>query len=252
MVIPYSQPNVINIFTDASTDSNGEFVCPGYVAVQNDLVLSTDYVVLKGETAQFGELYAIMMGLTFMNQNVWMKRYSGRDLELCGTIYNLLSDSLYSIDILKRYLPRFINTTNEAVRRAKHPTYDNNPYAPPDLIKKFGSKDTVKNQEVMLHCMGLITSTQFPVYIYHIKGHLSNSDSGIDEGIQKFQHINSANVSVSDMRSMIQWNNVVDRNSRQHLKTILAYNRNLPNEVQWPVLFYPNQYQQSIYKNFIR
>lgn len=289
MGFQYSGRNVINIFTDASTTSNINgnsvgFVCSGFIAVQNDFVIGTDYVVLNGCTSQFGEIYAIMMGLTFMNTDVWGKRYTGRGLEVDISVYNLISDSLYSLTCLRKTLSEWVKFTDHAVANYQHPTFNyfHQYPTPPDLIKPVpdnknpdfsfikhfvGSKKKKKkkrhkdasdayiaaDQEALLHCMGLIVHNQKPINTYHIKGHLGENEIGIIKAREAFNKYNhSINPSDEELLAMIHWNNQVDNNTRTHLKTVLDYNRNLPNQVNWPVRYYPTPEHQAMYQNLVR
>ena len=289
MAFQYSGQNVINIFTDASTGSNPNgnsvgFVCSGFIAVQNNFVIGTDYRVLNGCTSQFGEIYAIMMGLTFMNTDVWSKRYTGRGLEVDLSVYNLISDSLYSLTCLRKVLSEWIKYTDQAIKSYKHPTFNyfNQNPTPPDLLrpnirnpsfdfmdnsvnqkkkknKKKHHKEKsesliVADQEALLHCMGLIVHNQKPINTYHIKGHLrENNVNDINTAAESFcKYNNRITPDASDLRSMIHWNNRVDKNTREHLKTVLAYDRSLPNQVNWPMKYYPSPQHQAMYQNLIR
>jgi hypothetical protein len=285
MAFQYSGLNVINIFTDASTNSVSDpqsFACSGFFAIQNNMVIGSDFKVLNGVTSQFGELYAIMMGLTFMNTDVWSKRYNYRAEEVNGTVYNLISDSLYSLTCLRKVISEWVKATNEAVLNRTHPTFDySNPNTPPDLLRVKGDtryfpffideqvkKKKEKNkkkkhkekpealivadQEVLLHCMGLIVHTQKQINSYHIKSHM-NEKGDVSKAGEAFAKYNyGVNPTDSELRSMIHWNDMVDNTTRMHLKTVLDYNRNLPNTVNWPMRYYPLPEHQRIYQNLIR
>ena len=129
MHLYYSHPNAISIFTDVSTASrNAGFICPGFIAIQGGKggrVLYSDYRVLNGSSSQFGEHYAIMMALTFMNVDVWSKRNRGLWQEVDNTVYNLFSDSVHSLTCLKK-LPDWVSLTNQAINNFTHPTFDYN------------------------------------------------------------------------------------------------------------------------------
>ena len=265
----YFQENVVNIFTDASTKTIGNvnYVCSGFVVIQNNMKIASDYVVFKDVTSQFGELYAIMMGLTYLYNDIWMKRNTGRYDEVNNTIYNLFSDSLYSLNCLRSWISNWVNITNYSINHYQHPTYNYDDQTAPLLVKintpnkkikknrQFGLVE-VKNQEVILHCMGLIVSTQVPIHMYHIKGHSSYNAKSL--GYAKNLFYQNPNVEITDnipmkyIKDMIYWNNMIDDTTRKHLENVLKQSKSVINTPVWPVKFYPTREQQSIYQNFIR
>ena len=269
MEFPYFQGNVINIFTDASTTTNFNArvmaVCSGFIAVQNNHVIASDYKIFNGATSQFAELYAMMMALTFMNYDVWSKRYSGRCEEVNNSIYNLFSDSLYAIEAMKGNVLKWVTRTNTAINNYTHPTYNYDPNVPPDLLKpKHNTKKkknssgsdklvVVPNQEVILHCMGLIIYTQKKINLYHIKGHMNeHSDNGLEYARNMFKSKNNVVPNDNIIKNLIHWNNIIDNSTREHLMKVMSYDDKIPTTVQWPVKFYPTLEQQCMYKNYVR
>lgn len=286
MTFCYSQPNVINIFTDASyfpkskeyIDDNGnhlkaitEYACSGFIVTNNETNITSDYVVIRDRTSQFAEVYAMMMGLTYINRDVWMKRNIGRGAEVNSTIYNVFSDSQYTVYSLKYWMNNWVNITNYAINRYKHPTYNYDTQIPPRLmkinipnkkVKKSNKKHglvEVKNQEVLLHCMGLIASTQIPINIYHVKAHTDMRNRDAIESVRtSFLKINNIPepmynaITTHDICSMIHWNDEIDTTTRTQLYNVVKYDENMARAISWPVRFYPTREQQMIYQNFIR
>lgn len=254
MKFSYTEPNVINIFTDASTgtvdktdDTNTITVSSGYMVINQGQCVSSEVKVFANATVQFGELYAIFLGLSDMFRDVTIKKLYGVDVNEYF-VYNLFSDSLYSIKTITQYAPKWL--THNPLCNINE---DNNK-VPPILLKNDGKP--IQNQDVICHIIALIIVMGVKIRFYHIKSHLNpENKSHIDTFYNCFYKYNpiSENIKIPLVyaKSMISHNNKIDRLTRVYIDRALAYNKTeygneKPMPITWPIEMYPNSYEQIL------
>lgn len=205
--INFNDPNILNIFTDASVMKRdyGFDSCPMAIGVVLDSVEKSYVEILKNTTNNFGEMYGIYKGVLIALELLKGKQY---------THINLFSDSLISVNGLKEWLFNW-QITKEGI-----------------LLNTSGE---VKNQSIICNIINIILTFKSNISFYHTKGHSLQSKSvdlnKIKDEMIKLNKDNSLIMLDDYSISKILWyNDYVDKGSREYLKS---------NSKKEPELIYP-------------
>lgn len=263
MAFQYSAPNVLNLFTDASTYKNVS--CSAYSVVQQRVKVFDDFMIFREVTNNFGELYAIMMALTYLYRWVYTKRATGYGQEVDSTFYNLFSDSMYALDCLRSWVPGWVGASQQFVADGVPPNtlmkrkmkFHKGKYLPD------GEKFTpVQNSDVILHCVWMILAMKVPIKFMHIKAHtnienpfkLVHAVNDFSESNKKVKVNIKETLKTSDIIELLQWNKDIDKKANNGIKQIFASNtaNELPVPSNWPIYPFPTPQQMKEYKRYIR
>lgn len=252
----YTEPNVVNVFTDASTSAkinpdDQVVVGSGFLVINQNNCVDSSVRVFQDSTSQFGELFAIFMGVNAIYHDVSVKRMYKSEKYY---IYNLFSDSKYSIDTIRSYLIKWLDRSKLFSRDV----YGN--LIPPDLIKSDGKQ--IQNQECITHIMYMIYSANVHINFYHIKGHL-NADREQDiRTMYRYLYLNSnisrnSYISMNTVKDIIKWNNEIDILSRSCVyevkRDIDLENKFAKGKIIWPVRMYLNSRdKQAHYQTLVQ
>ena len=204
----------LNIFSDASTRKGPDHTTAasyGAVAVCKDVIVDRFYRIHSISTSNAEELRGIRGSLRL----VWKYR---KEFE----VYNLFSDSLYSIES--------ILTINK-----KRYNYETNTIYTSNSMKK-----PISNQSLVIECVqmlkDLIYKHNLCINIYFQKGHV-NSESLLRKAERSFRNHNNIKqpVDINLIRYISLYNDMVDHESRSILHTTNVYN----NHFFDPVSFFP-------------
>ena len=183
--------NALNVYTDASlTKINGTTsTCAGYVAVYHGKILDTGYRILYNTTNNYGEAYAVYMGVQCL------LKYAHMD-----TFLNLFSDSKITVDGLTSWIGGWVKNQDK---------YGN-------MYSSAGSK--VANQELLSAIIGLIRDSQTHMQIFHILGHKDPNKYGdILKSKDMFKRENGVLLSDEIIREICSYNCFVDNMTRDAL-----------------------------------
>lgn len=184
--------NSINIFTDASLAKYGSssIVCSGYAVVKNGLIIDNDYRVIDDATSNYGELYAILMGIQSAI------KYKALNIPI-----NLFSDSKISIETLRRWIFKWENIDNV-------------------FINSSGRE--AENQDIISFIVSVIYTNQIPVKLFAQRGH-KNPFSNFDvcQQRQYFGANNNAYIDHETARSICYYNQFIDNITRMNLHNII-------------------------------
>lgn len=250
-MLQYSQPNVVNVFTDASTIEDKS--CSAYIVIQNDKYLWSDAVIHREVTNNFGELYAIMMALNYICHVVNSMRYSNPN-GLSQMKFNIFSDSEYALNCLTKWIFSWYKYTAR---------FEADTSCLPTLMKKkpYGKKikpSKVANQDVIMQCVGILLTINFPISMLHVKAHKTNTK--VADVIRSCINLNKdrtkysmEELTIGNFKSMIHWNAQVDKLANTTLQSRLLQ----PNIEQlptpsWVVQFYPTPEQLQLYRTLIQ
>lgn len=225
--------NAINIFTDASIARyhNNKFISSsGYIAVYNGQILSKDYKIFSESTNNYGELYAIKMGVEYAME-------VGRETDL---FLNIISDSLISINSIRKWIFEWKYSQS-------------NPLL---LLTKQGN--IVSNQDIILTIVQNIIYSGIHINFYHILGHKNSSDIGsifkVKEDFKKNNNLEDTTIPDEIISEMIDYNNMIDEYSRSQLYTIVKnkkYNSEEYQKYTFPYIWKPNVYDMELYRKLI-
>ena len=215
MLKDFFTSNSLNIFTDASMNSYGNSGCAGCCLVFGELdkrfpLLNTKLFtrVIKNCTNNFAEAKAVTSAI---NMAIPYKHNF-------STI-RIISDSQISIYGFRDRMP------NWKISKKK------DEYGSGNFI---GSQGQIKNQDVFLEGLYMITEAELNVEFLHQAGHtsFSNPDALIKSGelFKKYNNIND-DLDIELLRALAFFNNYVDRNTRDvlytadliHMKTIFPF-----------------------------
>lgn len=251
----YTEANVINIFTDASTSTTQTddpvIVGSGFLVVNQNICIDSGVRVFLNSSSQFGELFAIFMGVNAIYRDSSIKRLYNSEKYY---VYNVFSDSRYSIDTIRNYVIKWMSKSH----LFSYDTYGN--LKPPDLIKADGKP--IQHQECITHIVYLVYSTGVEINFYHIKGHLSLDKESDIHTMYKYLYENpnipkSTHIPINIAKDMIKWNNEIDRLSRScvyEVKGDIEIERQFAKgKMIWPVSLYLNSRdKQSAYQKLIQ
>lgn len=193
----FFNPSTLNVFTDASMNSYGTIACPGALCVFGEVdkklpMLRTEFTCMihKNVTNNIGEALAVQMGL-FM-----ALKYRN------FPIIRIISDSQVTIFGIR---DRILNWRESKKK--------------PGVL--IGSNDTIKNQEYFLEMLYTILEANIPIQFLHQQGHTSFTEKGLETAMHVFKVSNGIRDDVDPdiIRAISQYNNFVDRTTRQKLNT---------------------------------
>lgn len=188
------------IFTDSSVRKVNDitYSSPSILIIDSGDVISdpqTYGVVLSDSTSNQGEIYAILLALSYIEQ--WKINRS-------KTI-NIFSDSSISIVGLKKWYESWLNNMDT------------------EGIIYNSNNDPVSNQEIFLKCMLSILNMDRHINFYHVSGHMCSGDFKTAYLFNsKFKSKNefSDNLSRSLIDLLIKFNDKVDKYSRSLLQMV--------------------------------
>lgn len=189
----YNEKETLQIYCDASTtELNGvTYGCSGAIAVQNTdnggVILQEVYVVLEYSTNNQSEIYAILLGISIAIQ----RRYEFNKVRI-------ISDSLISIEGLRSWIYSWIKNAKNGI-----------------LLSSSGSP--VANQQIFLYSFYSILNCLQHCSLCHIDGHLSTTESSIQQAMKKYRIVNKVDINRDMMYQHIRYNNYVDTVSRYRL-----------------------------------
>ena len=188
--------NAINTYTDASLvkDSNGiTSTCAGYVTVYRGKILDEGTRVLYNTTNNFGEIYAIYMGVQSL------LRYAHMD-----TFLNLFSDSKISVDGLTTWISGWIKNQDK------------------NGILYSSAGTMVANQEIFSAIVNMIAYQGVHLQIHHILGHINpNNASLLNKARIMFKRENGVLLSEDIIREICSYNNYIDNRTRDTLTSTM-------------------------------
>lgn len=259
MEFSYAEPNVLNVFTDASTsggeDKQNLAVGSGYILVNQDQIIGSDVVVFPATTSAFGELYAVFMGVSAIYADVYTKRYYGIEPQY-HCVYNLFSDSLYSIQAIRSWIINWMKKAPPSVAIIKENGQVE--YRHPILTKSDGE---VKHQECILHIVQTVIASNVHINFYHIKGHMNpEREYDVNRAITAFRNCNKdilkgTEVTENCIKNIIFWNNKIDIYSRKILYATSIFHKEIRDKVgkiKWPIEVYPTKKQQQLYQKLVQ
>lgn len=190
----------MNIFTDASimTSKYGETIgCAGAVCYENNDICK--YKILRDCTNNISEITAIKLGIELAIEN----RY--RRFETL----NIYADSQWAIFGLTKWIRSWSRNTINGIM--------------------YNSSGTpVKNQEMFLSVIKLIVDNNLPVNFYHVKGHVDiHSFVSVANAANTFGKSNNTHINRSKIYDISEMNNLVDRTTRDLLKSEYIYDRKI-------------------------
>lgn len=188
--------DAINCYTDASITKFNDTLtaCAGYCLVYRNHIIEQNYQVLYNSTNNFGEIYAVYMGVQALI------RYGCVN----DKFLNLFSDSRISIDGLTKWIKKWIKLSDNGT-----------------FIGSSGKP--VINQEVFKSIIHLVSTYKMHMQMFHILGHINPSKiSDMRDFIKAFKDENNVVLSEDAVREMCYYNYVVDNTSRNTLKQITA------------------------------
>ena len=183
--------DAINVYTDASlTKVNGiTTTCAGYCTIYHGKMIEEDHKILYNTTNNFGEAYAVYMGVQSLLRHAWM-----------DTFLNLFSDSKITVDGLKYWIDGWMK------RMDKHGT----------LYSSSGGR--VVNQELFTSIIGMIARSGVHMQIWHILGHKNpNKYADLMKSRDTFQRENGVRLSEDIIREICIYNDYVDNMTRDKL-----------------------------------
>ena len=187
-----------NVFCDASVVTTGDKYtsCPGYAIVYKNKIIKSDYRVIFNTTNNYGEIYAIRMGIKSVYDMGYKLGYVSR--------INLFSDSQISVYGLRDWIFSWYKNLNE------------------DMLMISSDKRTeISNQEVYNSIVNLIAYEGIPIHIYHQLGHKNyrNTDH-LNKVISSFNKFNKEHITVDEARFICYYNDFVDRFTRDNLRNV--------------------------------
>ena len=232
-------PRVLNIFTDASiTNMNDKYVsCPGYVALttsedNQDILLSSNQVIIEDSTNNNGEIKAISMGIDYAILQMYNFDY-----------INLFSDSKICIYGLREWIYNWINNISLNDDGYTYSMYNS-------------SSKLVANQNEFISIVNKIINNNLNICLYHQSGHVSDTQKSIYEAMKVFKSSNyfKGPLNYSDIVYISQYNNMVDNNTRNYLANYIYTGISNKNVVQFA--YYSdlniNKYAELTNKNLLK
>lgn len=188
-------PYTVNIFTDSSVKNVacGFDSCSAVCTLLGDNVISSRAEINRGTTNNFGEMYAIYMGVCEALQ------YIIHNTPV--TCINLYSDSRISVLGLKQWYKNWV--------------LDSEGYL-------VGSTGRIANQNLICSIINMIITYKIKISFYHIKGHTNlNKQSEFEDFKIKFRTINGdigpSLIEDEVFEKLIRYNDHVDTYSRNLL-----------------------------------
>lgn len=183
--------DAISVYTDASLIKVDKITstCAGYALVYHNKILEEDRRILHNSTNNYGEIYAIYMGVQAL------LRYADTDCFL-----NLFSDSKISIDGLTSWISNWVRTQDSSG------------------CLRSSSGAEVANQDIFKSIIGLIESSNIHLQMFHVLGHISvNKYNDLLKARATFKRENGVLLSEDIIREICIYNNYVDNMTRDFL-----------------------------------
>lgn len=184
-------PDVLNIFCDASIMKlqNETIGCPGSIAIGP----STDIVdgsiqLLRQSSNNNAEITAILLAL-----------YQALVFRDIYPVINIFSDSKISVYGLREWMFNWAKSVRDGV-----------------LYSSSG--EPVANQQIFLHIVRLVVTTNLNVNLYHQKGHVSNSN--LTPAKQLFFVSNGLYITDEEAVYISKYNNMIDILTKKELQKI--------------------------------
>ena len=191
----------MNIFTDASimTSKFGETIgCAGAICYEDNNICK--YEILRDSTNNISEITAVKLGVLLALEN---RHFFDS--------FNIYADSQWSIFGLTKWIRSWAENTTDGV-----------------MYNSSGVP--VKNQQIFLSIMRLIIDNYLAVNFYHVKGHVNVHDfTSMNNAAKVFERSNGVHIPRSKTYDIAKMNNLVDRNTRELLKSEYIYNREVLN-----------------------
>ena len=183
----------INVFTDASiTNVNGKHVSSsGYIIVCNNQIVDAKYRIFYDSTNNYGEIYALFMGVYAAIELAYKSGYAYR--------INVLSDSQISVYGLRDWI------------FAWYKKLDHN------YIMRSSSGIPVSNQFIYKRIVKTINYFRLPIHFYHQLGHMNNISKDLKKVITTFKRVNKETIDEDLASKIIYYNNFVDKFTRNNL-----------------------------------
>jgi len=183
----------LNIFTDASfTKVQGrDYTCGGAVVTINGSIVDIEYRIYNDSTSNYGELEALSLGVGLASK--WRNRVN---------CINIFSDSQVSVFGIR---DRIHNWT----------------LGKDGKLHGYGGT-VIKNQDLFVEMVYIITRNQLPINFYHQKGHVSvNNYDSLNNAIHVFCSSNGIReqVDINLIKFITDMNNYVDKYTRKKLHT---------------------------------
>lgn len=186
-------PGILNIFTDASIDNDRSLSSPGFVAVTTvdgeDRIVESYTTVLQNSTNNNGEISAISLALNYAAIHKYEYKY-----------INLFADSMLCINTLREWIYAWF----------KKLKYD------PETKERIlctGAGTPVANQSEIIGCLRTIILNDLNICLYHVKGHVTSTDRGLNIGYQTFVKSNNFApnmITLDDISYLAYYNNMID------------------------------------------
>lgn len=188
----------LNVFCDASvTKVEDKYTsCPGYAIVNKGKIIKSDYKVIYNTTNNYGEIYAIRMGV----KAVYDMGYK------LGTVsrINLFSDSQISIFGLREWIFTWYQNLNNNMQ-----------------MVSSDKRLEIANQEVYNSIVNLIAYEGIPIHLYHQLGHKNfKNNTHLTKVINSFNSVNKIRISIDEARFICYYNEYVDRFTRDNLHNV--------------------------------
>lgn len=201
----YYYPN-LNIFSDASTrkgPKNTISACYGVVAVCGDQLIDSIYKVHNNSNSAMEELRGVRGALELALKH----RFE-------FPVINIFSDSLYSIDSLRKYpyMWKYDSKNNTYISMSSH--------------------KPIKNLSIITECFMMMEELNKTnkINIYYQKGHVSpdGKNGKLKNGLYPFKDNNEIDgtIDINLIRYISMYNNVVDMNSRSILMRTDVFKNN--------------------------
>jgi ribonuclease HI len=220
----FFQPNVLNIFCDASITKKPDKTyigCPGTICVrtghgEQPKIAETAYNIFDNATNNYSEIYAILMGLQCANPYQTV---------------NLFSDSKISIYGVREWIFGWLNNRDR-----------NN-------LMCNSSGNPVSNQDVFLHIVRYIVNNNLSINFYHQFGHVNVAKANsLQDAKRGFKESNGFDISMDDVIAISNYNNYVDNMTREVLKGTIE---RMENSLKAMVSYVPTSKNIFKYKNLI-
>lgn len=224
----------LNIFTDCSTTDNTSgtaTISSGYLLLKGkNTPLRVDNKIFTNSTSDYGEEYAIMLGLQAANK-IYEMDHNAIDC------VNVFSDSLNIVRMINHVCKKYFITDDMDF----YETIKNDSYMIDDKIHYF------ELFEKLIRIANKFNT--IPIRFYHVSGHVRYSvRHSISDMITKFKKFNNETIS----RELAIWicknNTFIDTRTRDRLKEtmnsrlFISENYKKPNEKPNAFLITPNEY----------
>ena len=197
---------IINLFCDASIDTNRKIACGGcYIVAQSDNIpLSPLYYkmyIQHNATNNSAEILAIWIGITeaIKIRNIYP-----------NAVFRLFSDSKISLYGLRDWMKNWIKNAERNHTEV--------------LISSSGQE--VANQQCFIDIFNLIVETGLKIELYHQRGHVGEY-GGVKLDMARTQFIRANKVSPEnlglDIKFLSECNHYIDNTTREALRNYIDY-----------------------------